>query len=99
MLITAVSYMSKEWGHGDHLSIIAVITMTACGSQRCPRRVDRLTWVMASQAVLVLAVAGTRALYQVGSDYATVSFVTRIDSLVSCYLSVIMTGLPILSVR
>ena len=49
--------------------------------------------------VMVAAVVGTRALYQVGSDSVTVSFVTRMDSPVSWYLSVTMMGLPILSVR
>ena len=69
--------------------------VTACGSQRCPCRVDRLTWVMRGSG----CGSGTRALYQVGTDSATVSFVTRMDSPVSWYLSVIMMGLPILSVR
>ena len=72
-LITAVSYMSKQWNfsrrppqyrsryHGGGMLLANGVHV-----------VDRLTWVMASQAVSVSAVVGTRAHYQAGDDSATV---------------------------
>ena len=71
-LITVVSYMSKNWGfagrrpqyrsryHGGGMWIANGVHV-----------VDRLTWVMASQAVSVSAAIGTRAHYQGGDDSAT----------------------------
>ena len=71
-LITAVSYMSKNWGfsrrppqyrsrfHGGGMWLSNGVHV-----------VDRLTWVMASQAVSVSAVVGTRAHNQASDDSAT----------------------------
>ena len=71
-LITAVSYMSKNWNfsgrrpqyrsryHGGGMWLTNGVHV-----------VDRLTWVMASQAVSVSAAIGTRAHYQAGDDSAT----------------------------
>ena len=71
-LITAVSYMSKNWGyrnrrpqyrnrfHGGGMWLANGVHV-----------VDRLTWLMASQAVSVSASIGTRAHYQGGDDSAT----------------------------
>jgi predicted dehydrogenase len=71
-LITAVCYMSKNWGyswrrpqyrsryHGGGMWITNGVHV-----------VDRLTWVMASQAVSVSASIGTRAHYQASDDSAT----------------------------
>ena len=71
-LITAVCYMSKNWGfagrrpqyrsryHGGGMWITNGIHV-----------VDRLTWLMGSQAVSVSAAIGTRAHYQASDDSAT----------------------------
>ena len=71
-LITAVCYMSKNWGypgrrpqyrsryHGGGMWLTNGVHV-----------VDRLTWVMASQAVSVSASIGARAHYQAGDDSAT----------------------------
>jgi predicted dehydrogenase len=71
-LITAVCYMSKNWGiagrrpqyrsryHGGGMWMTNGVHV-----------VDRLTWVMASQAVSVSAAIGTRAHYQAADDSAT----------------------------
>lgn len=71
-LITAVCYMSKNWGfakrrpqyrsryHGGGMWITNGVHV-----------VDRLTWMMASQAVSVSAAIGTRAHYQAADDSAT----------------------------
>ena len=71
-LITAVCYMSKNWNlagrrpqyrsryHGGGMWLTNGVHV-----------VDRLTWVMASQAVSVSAVIGTRAHYQASDDSAT----------------------------
>ena len=71
-LITAVCYMSKNWGyswrrpqyrsryHGGGMWITNGVHV-----------VDRLTWVMASQAASVSASIGTRAHYQASDDSAT----------------------------
>ncbi len=71
-LITAVSYMSKNWGyqsrrpqyrnryHGGGMWLTNGV-----------HTVDRLTWMMGSQAVSVSASIGTRAHYQGGDDSAT----------------------------
>ena len=70
--ITAVCYMSKNWGykgrrpqyrsryHGGGMWLTNGVHV-----------VDRLTWVMASQAVSVSASIGARAHYQAGDDSAT----------------------------
>lgn len=71
-LITAVCYMSKNWGfagrrpqyrsryHGGGMWMTNGVHV-----------VDRLTWMMASQAVSVSASIGTRAHYQASDDSAT----------------------------
>jgi phthalate 4,5-cis-dihydrodiol dehydrogenase len=71
-LITAVCYMSKNWNfklrrpqyrsrfHGGGMWLTNGVHV-----------VDRLTWLMASQAVSVSASIGTRAHYQAGDDSAT----------------------------
>ena len=71
-IITAVSYMSKNWSfqgrrpqyrsrfHGGGMWLTNGIHV-----------VDRLTWIMASQAVSVSAAIGTRAHYQAGDDSAS----------------------------
>ena len=71
-LITAVCYMSKNWGyswrrpqyrsryHGGGMWLTNGVHV-----------VDRFTWVMASQAVSVSASIGTRAHYQASDDSAT----------------------------
>lgn len=71
-LITAVSYMSKNWSfqerrpqyrsryHGGGMWMTNGVHV-----------VDRLTWLMASQAVSVSAAIGTRAHYQAADDSAT----------------------------
>lgn len=71
-LITAVCYMSKNWGfagrrpqyrsryHGGGMWMTNGVHV-----------VDRLTWMMASQAVSVSASIGTRAHYQAADDSAT----------------------------
>ena len=71
-VVTAVSYMSKNWSgpsrrpqyrsrfHGGGMWLTNGVHV-----------VDRLTWVMASQAVSVSAAIGTRAHYQAADDSAT----------------------------
>ena len=71
-VITAVSYMSKNWNiarrrpqyrsrfHGGGMWLTNGVHV-----------VDRLSWVMASQAVSVSATIGTRAHYQAADDSAT----------------------------
>ncbi len=71
-LITAICYMSKNWNfagrppqyrsrfHGGGMWLTNGVHV-----------VDRLTWVMASQAVSVSASIGTRAHYQASDDSAT----------------------------
>ena len=71
-LITAVCYMSKNWGfehrrpqyrsryHGGGMWITNGVHV-----------VDRLTWLMGSQPISVSASIGTRAHYQSGDDSAT----------------------------
>ena len=71
-VITAVSYMSKNWNfagrrpqyrsrfHGGGMWLTNGVHV-----------VDRLTWVMASQAVSVSAAIGARAHYQAADDSAT----------------------------
>ena len=71
-LITAVCYMSKNWGqegrrpqyrsryHGGGMWLSNGVHV-----------VDRLTWMMGSQAMSVSAAIGTRAHYQASDDSAT----------------------------
>ena len=71
-LVTAVCYMSKKWGfdrrspqyrsryHGGGMWMSNGVHV-----------VDRLNWVMASQAVSVSAAIGTRSHYQASDDSAT----------------------------
>ncbi|MBM4435980.1 MAG: Gfo/Idh/MocA family oxidoreductase [Actinobacteria bacterium] len=71
-LITAVCYMSKNWGykgrppqyrsryHGGGMWLGNGVHV-----------VDRLTWIMGSQAMSVSAAIGTRAHYQAADDHAT----------------------------
>ena len=71
-LVTSVSYMSKRWGyekrrpqyrsrhHGGGMWITNGVHV-----------VDRLMWVMGSQAVSVSAAIGTRSHYQAGDDHGT----------------------------
>ncbi|MEM7031662.1 MAG: Gfo/Idh/MocA family oxidoreductase [Chloroflexota bacterium] len=71
-VITAVCYMSKNWGyswrrpqyrsrfHGGGMWITNGVHV-----------VDRLTWMMGSQALSVSATIGTRAHYQASDDSAT----------------------------
>lgn len=71
-IITAVSYMSKNWSHRSrrpqYRSRFHGGGMWLTNGVHV---VDRLTWVMASQAVSVSAAIGTRAHYQAGDDSAT----------------------------
>ena len=70
-IITAVSYMSKNWGHArrrpQYRSRFHGGGMWLTNGIHV---VDRLTWVMASQAVSVSAAIGTRAHYQASDDSA-----------------------------
>ena len=71
-IITAISYMSKNWNfekrrpqyrsrfHGGGMWLGNGV-----------HEVDRLTWMMGSQATSVSASIGTRAHYQAGDDYGT----------------------------
>ena len=71
-IITAVAYMSKNWGfpsrrpqyrsrfHGGGMWLANGVHV-----------VDRLLWIMASQALSVSASIGTRAHYQASDDYGT----------------------------
>ncbi|MBT3274746.1 MAG: Gfo/Idh/MocA family oxidoreductase, partial [Spirochaetales bacterium] len=71
-IITAVSYMSKNWGfakrppqyrsrfHGGGMWLGNGVHV-----------VDRLMWILASQAISVSAAIGTRAHYQAADDHAT----------------------------
>lgn len=87
-LITAVCYMSKNWNaamrrpqyrsryHGGGMWLTNGVHV-----------VDRLTWMMASQAVSVSAVIGTRAHYQAGDDSAT-AFIRYKNGLAGVAISV-----------
>jgi predicted dehydrogenase len=71
-LITAVCYMSKNWNFGgrrpQYRSRYHGGGMWMTNGVHV---VDRLTWVMASQAVSVSAAIGARAHYQASDDSAT----------------------------
>lgn len=71
-LITAVCYMSKNWGYSwrrpQYRSRFHGGGMWLTNGTHV---VDRLTWMMASQAVSVSAAIGTRAHYQAADDSAT----------------------------
>ena len=87
-LVTAVCYMSKNWNfsgrrpqyrsryHGGGMWLTNGVHV-----------VDRLTWVMASQAVSVSAAIGARAHYQAGDDSAT-AFVRYKNGLAGVAVSV-----------
>lgn len=71
-LITAVSYMSKNWNiAGRRPQYRSRFYGGGMWLSNGVHVVDRLTWVMASQAVSVSAAIGTRAHYQAGDDSAT----------------------------
>ena len=71
-MITAISYMSKNWNFAgrrpQYRSRYHGGGMWLCNGVHV---VDRLTWMMASQAQSVSASIGTRAHYQAGDDSAT----------------------------
>jgi predicted dehydrogenase len=71
-VITAVSYMSKNWNHAarrpQYRSRFHGGGMWLTNGIHVA---DRLTWVMASQAMSVSASIGTRAHYQASDDSAT----------------------------
>jgi len=79
-LITGISFISKSWGHptrrpqyrsrfhGGGMSMTNGVHV-----------VDRLNWVMASQAISVSVVIGTRAHYQAADDSATAFIAIRTD--------------------
>lgn len=71
-LITAVCYMSKNWGHaGRRPQYRSRYHGGGMWLANGVHVVDRLTWVMSSQAMSVSASIGTRAHYQAGDDSAT----------------------------
>ncbi len=71
-LITAVSYMSKNWNHaGRRPQYRSRFHGGGMWLTNGVHVVDRLSWIMASQAVSVSAAIGTRAHYQAGDDSAT----------------------------
>ncbi len=71
-LITAVSYMSKNWNHaGRRPQYRSRFHGGGMWLSNGVHVVDRLAWVMASQAVSVSAAIGTRAHYQAADDFAT----------------------------
>ena len=72
-VVTAVSYMCKNWNHAtrrpQYRSRFHGGGMWMTNGVHV---VDRLTWVMASQALSVSAAIGTRAHYQAADDTSTV---------------------------
>ncbi len=71
-IITAVCYMSKNWNHaGRRPQYRSRYHGGGMWLTNGVHVVDRLTWLMASQAVSVSAAIGTRAHYQAGDDSAT----------------------------
>jgi predicted dehydrogenase len=71
-LITAVCYMSKNWnGAGRRPQYRSRYHGGGMWMTNGVHVVDRLTWMMASQAVSVSAAIGTRAHYQASDDSAT----------------------------
>jgi phthalate 4,5-cis-dihydrodiol dehydrogenase len=71
-LITAVCYMSKNWNQaGRRPQYRSRYHGGGMWLTNGGHVVDRLTWVMASQAVSVSAAIGTRAHYQASDDSAT----------------------------
>jgi phthalate 4,5-cis-dihydrodiol dehydrogenase len=71
-IITAVSYMSKNWNFTkrppQYRSRFHGGGMWICNGVHV---VDRLMWMLASQALSVSATIGTRSHYQASDDYAT----------------------------
>ena len=71
-VITAVCYMSKHWGHaGRRPQYRSRFHGGGMWMTNGVHVVDRLSWVMASQAVSVSASIGNRAHYQAADDSAT----------------------------
>lgn len=71
-LITAVCYMSKNWNiEGRRPQYRSRFHGGGMWMTNGVHVVDRLTWMMASQALSVSAVIGTRAHYQAADDSAT----------------------------
>ena len=71
-VITAISYMSKNWNYkGRRPQYRSRYLGGGMWLTNGVHVVDRLTWVMASQAVSVSAAVGARAHYQAGDDSAT----------------------------
>jgi phthalate 4,5-cis-dihydrodiol dehydrogenase len=71
-LITAVCYMSKNWGYrGRRPQYRSRFHGGGMWLTNGVHVVDRLTWVMASQALSVSAAIGTRAHYQAADDHGT----------------------------
>ena len=71
-LITAVCYMSKNWGHGSRRpQYRSRFHGGGMWLSNGVHVVDRLTWMMGSQAMSVSAAIGTRAHYQASDDSAT----------------------------
>jgi len=71
-IITAVSYMSKNWNYkGRRPQYRSRYHGGGMWQTNGVHVVDRLTWIMASQAISVSAAIGTRAHYQASDDSAT----------------------------
>jgi predicted dehydrogenase len=71
-LITSISYMSKSWGYANRRpQYRSRFHGGGMWMTNGVHVVDRLNWVMASQAVSVSAAIGTRAHYQAADDSAT----------------------------
>ena len=87
-LITIVSYMSKNWGHAkrrpQYRSRYHGGGMWLSNGVHV---VDRVTWLMASQASSVSAAIGTRAHYQASDDSAT-AFIRYKNGLAGVVVSV-----------
>ncbi len=94
-LITAVCYMSKNWGHrGRRPQYRSRYHGGGMWLSNGVHVVDRLTWVMASQAMSVSASIGTRAHYQASDDSAT-AFIRYKNGLAGVAVSVgFADGMP-----
>ena len=72
-LVTAVNYMCKNWNYaGRRPQYRSRFHGGGMWMTNGVHVVDRLTWMMASQAVSVSAAIGTRAHYQAADDTSTV---------------------------
>ena len=97
-VITAISCISKNWNYkGRRPQYRSRYLGGGMWLTNGVHVVDRLTWVMASQAVSVSAAVGTRAHYQAGDDSAT-AFIRHKNGLVGIAL-VMLTVHLILSAR